>query len=461
MPKHPAYRPAVELLTAQIQHTNIMIELRNDHLQFFFPEIQEQINLLAEKYITKIYPWMVEQNSMRKQTNKSWIQEQYIENLLREEVARVIKRFHHNGSIFIAFERALRHPEDSENHLQAKCLGLYALRHIDDHAAEIPKSWLNTDAVMLPMLQSEALRIYFHGSYPFAIKIGQGNINAITGKSWENGLNHDSQDYLSTPKNKWINQFHTESGVLKQFVAPRLGGKAAKKPRINNAIPDNSIQIQVYPLKAEVFFRRKIEPLLPTHFGHILGEYTDWLYSSFGNSSAFSMTAFKMIDIFDTNEWQYPMQWNRSRHYIPGSEQYKKHQEAKQAVKNKHKSRFRDSPGSTFNTNDQRIAAERAWNRRMEKMRIDQKYNPPRTEQFFDDHESKHWEMKQSSHCLVHLCHSEQWKKITGTIPPQKPISSEVFAKYNLPWLEEYQAELIAINAANNHNETESSTGEK
>lgn len=202
---------------------------------------------------------------MRRQMNKGWLYVNRIEHLLRTEVARVIKRFHHNGSIFIAFERALRHPEDNEKHLQAKCLGLYALRHIDDHADKIPKSWLDTDAVMLPMLQSEALRIYFHGSYPFAIKIGQGNINAITGKSWKKRLNHDTQVYLRTPKNKWINLHRTESGVLKQFVAPRLDGKVAKKPITHNAIHDNSIQIQVYPLKAEVFFRRKIEPLSPTH----------------------------------------------------------------------------------------------------------------------------------------------------------------------------------------------------
>jgi hypothetical protein len=90
--------------------------------------------------------------------------------------------------VSIEFQRTLRIPDDSKDSLPPG-LGAFPLRHIDDHARRVPAAWLNRGGVLLPMWQAEALWVHFGSeylddrqtSYPFAIKVATGRINAITG----------------------------------------------------------------------------------------------------------------------------------------------------------------------------------------------------------------------------------------------------------------------------------------
>src|SRR5215472_8111335 len=87
------------------------------------------------------------------------------------------------------FQRTLRIPDDGKNYPLPPGLGRFPLRHIDDYASRVPAGWLKRGGVLLPMWQTEALWLNFRcphihdrgTSYPFAIKVATGKINAVTG----------------------------------------------------------------------------------------------------------------------------------------------------------------------------------------------------------------------------------------------------------------------------------------
>jgi hypothetical protein len=138
------------------------------------------------------------------------------------------------------------------------------MRHVDDYADQAPESWVEHGGVMLPMYQSEALWIYFDDhyiaehdtSYPFAVKIGAGKINAITGDSWSEDLEGSPQNYLVTPEQPWLDGYCVERGFTRQFVAMPLGSGYAAEEQLTGEGKYGGLQIVVYPMKRQIFERR-------------------------------------------------------------------------------------------------------------------------------------------------------------------------------------------------------------
>lgn len=122
----------------------------------------------------------------------------------------------------------------------------------------------------MPMYQAEALWLNFRGSYPFAIKIGAGKINAISGESWKPGLNRDPQDYVVTPDQPWLDGFAVEKGVIRQFVAMPLGAGYSVEEQLSGKAEFGGIQLQAIPMKAQSFFEKELLPELPTCLADIL-----------------------------------------------------------------------------------------------------------------------------------------------------------------------------------------------
>lgn len=55
-----------------------------------------------------------------------------------------------------------------------------------------------------------------------------------------------------------------------------------------------------------------------------------------------------------------------------------------------------------------------------------------------DPHGLSVWDTDKASRCFVHICNSADWKHITGTNPPTKPVSCRDYEKFGLPWFEYY-----------------------
>src|SRR5262245_6489745 len=171
---------------------------------------------------------------------------------------------HPSAALTIEFQRTLRIPDDDKTYPLPPGLGVFPLRHVDDHAQTAPAAWLEHGGVMMPMFQSEALWLRFeprfdqerYAAYPCAIKVATGKIDAVTGKNWSNGLHRGPQDYMVASRQPWLDGYCVEKGTIRQFVAMPLGEGYSAEEQITGQAEHGGIQIVVYPMKRDVFERR-------------------------------------------------------------------------------------------------------------------------------------------------------------------------------------------------------------
>jgi hypothetical protein len=171
---------------------------------------------------------------------------------------------HPQAVLRIDFQRTLRIPDDGKSYPLPPGLGRFPLRHVDDFATTVPSGWIGHGGVLLPMYQAEALWLHFlpgtvldrSVSYPFAIKVATGKINAVSGKPWADGLNRDPQDYVVAPGQPWLDGFCVKKGLIRQFVAMPLGAGYTAEEQITGQAEHGGLQIMAYPMKREVFERR-------------------------------------------------------------------------------------------------------------------------------------------------------------------------------------------------------------
>ena len=107
--------------------------------------------------------------------------------------------------------------------------------------------------IIMPMYQREAMWINFEGTYPMAVKIAAGKINAVTGKPWDNCLSAKPQDYMVTPDQPWLDGFYVQEGVVRQFVAEPLGQDSTVEEIMTGESEWGGLQIIVYPMKAREY----------------------------------------------------------------------------------------------------------------------------------------------------------------------------------------------------------------
>lgn len=162
---------------------------------------------------------------------------------------------HEEARCTVEFQRTLRIPDDEGEYPLPPGLGRFPLRHVDDFAARVPDAWIRRGGVMLPMYQSEALWVNFYGSYPFAIKIAAGKVNAVTGEDWSEPLASDPRDYMVIPEQPWLDGYCVEKGVIRQFVAMPLGSGYSAEEQLRGTAEHGGIQIIAYPMKREAYER--------------------------------------------------------------------------------------------------------------------------------------------------------------------------------------------------------------
>jgi len=167
---------------------------------------------------------------------------------------------HPKAGCTLTFHRTLRIPDDGHVYPLPPGLGHFALRLVDDYQERLPPDWGRHGGVFMPLYQSEALWINFglnFGklllSYPCAIKIATGKVNAISGQPWSPGLSADPQDYVVAPGQEWLDGFNVGRGLIRQFVAMPLGAGYTVEEQLTGMAEHGGLQIAVYPLKADRF----------------------------------------------------------------------------------------------------------------------------------------------------------------------------------------------------------------
>lgn len=170
---------------------------------------------------------------------------------------------HHQDAILsIDFQRTLRIPDDGKRYKLPPGLGNFPMRRVDDFKDRVPERWTKHGGSFLPMYQSEAMWIAFHGrsinrrntAYPMAVKVSAGMRSAVTGDERREGLNR--KDYVIIPRQPWLDGFATGKGVISQFVAMPLGMGFTAEEQLTGKAEHGGIQIEVFPMKKDVFERR-------------------------------------------------------------------------------------------------------------------------------------------------------------------------------------------------------------
>ncbi len=199
---------------------------------------------------------------------------------LRED--RLVFQFpevHADAKCRIEFQRTLRIPDDRRHYPLPPGFGLFPLNHVDDYADTVPAAWNDHGGVFLPMHQSEALWLNFSGTYPMAVKVAAGKINAVTGQGWTNQLSKQPQDYLVVPDQRWLDGFCVKKGVIRQFVAMPLGEGYTAEEQLTHAAEHGGLQIVVSPMQAEKYEEirrekeRRMEEETPIGVSEKMGVY--------------------------------------------------------------------------------------------------------------------------------------------------------------------------------------------
>jgi hypothetical protein len=175
--------------------------------------------------------------------------------LRRDRLVVDFPEVHPDAVLHVEFQRTLRIPDDDRDYALPPGLGRFPLRHVDDFAQRVPASWLRRGGVMLPMYQSEAMWLNFTSpnGYPFAVKVGAGKMNAVTGDAWSDGLQRRPQDYLSIPEQPWLDGFCVEEGIIRQFIAMPLGAGYSVEEQLTGEAEHGGVQLLVHPLKASAW----------------------------------------------------------------------------------------------------------------------------------------------------------------------------------------------------------------
>ncbi|MFD9727289.1 hypothetical protein [Streptomyces sp. NPDC059072] len=162
-------------------------------------------------------------------------------------------RVHGNALILgegvrIHFIRTLRLPE-SGTHALPPGLGEFPLRRVEDHPDTVPPEWLAKGGVMLPVYLREAMWLRFGGTRePAALQVGVGKVCAVSGGRWTGRLARDPQNYVTLPRQPWLDGINSGNGTVRQFVAVPLGLGATVEGQVTGEETTGGVQLQAFAL---------------------------------------------------------------------------------------------------------------------------------------------------------------------------------------------------------------------
>ncbi|KAJ7716545.1 hypothetical protein B0H16DRAFT_1801340 [Mycena metata] len=156
------------------------------------------------------------------------------------------------GPAQFKFNRTLRVPDNAKSYALPPGLGTFPVAKARDYAAKLPEHIKERGGYIMPLFQREALWMSINGGH-CAIKISVGGINAITGGKRDKKPPNGVQDYVvGGPGNQpWLDGIATEPGVVRQFVAMKLGHGYTIEEQLSSTT-DGGIQIDVFPSLIDV-----------------------------------------------------------------------------------------------------------------------------------------------------------------------------------------------------------------
>lgn len=154
----------------------------------------------------------------------------------------------------VRFHRMLRVEDgDTINPLPSP-IGCFPLHLVDDHAARLPDAISKRGGIMFPVQPFEAMQISITvmGDLPFAVKIGAGKINVISGNAWSDDGTPAQSDIVFVRNQVLLDGFYVDRGLVRQFVAAPLGQGLTVEEQLTGEYEFAGLQLAAYPLRAEI-----------------------------------------------------------------------------------------------------------------------------------------------------------------------------------------------------------------
>lgn len=366
---------------------------------------------------------------------------------------------HPAAHVQLEFQRTLRIPDDAKVHALPAGLGRFPLRHVEDFANALDETTLRRGGVMMPMHRSEAMWINFErgdrGSssppYPFAIKIAAGKVNALTGGAWSPVLSAEEQDYVVIPAQPWIDGFAVSKGIIRQFVAERLGDGFSAEEQLTRKAQFGGLQIIAFPMKPESYLEIVLEHEKAERARHMMAELTQRLagYSRFVDEAHSAMRdGLAHLDELKGILWRSREVVNTERmhdaegllHDLEGLLSDWNHGVSELA---------RLSPSDLRGHDEWQELAAIAEQTHLgaEPMGLGGG-GRMRQEVFCDPYGVDAWDQSAGSRCFVHLVDASQWAEIAGGPAPTAPPSREDYEKSGLLWFDYYAPGETAISGS-------------
>ena len=132
--------------------------------------------------------------------------------LMNDQLTFTFGETHPDARIVVEFQRTIRIPEGGTEIPRLPSLGRYPLYAVEEYSHRVPSHWSDSGGAMLPMYQSEAMWLSFQPAfsvahdafYPFAVKVGLGGLDAVTGARWSSGLHQWPQDFMVVTFQSWL-----------------------------------------------------------------------------------------------------------------------------------------------------------------------------------------------------------------------------------------------------------------
>jgi hypothetical protein len=362
---------------------------------------------------------------------------------LEDEVLKFsFPQAHASARFLLDFQRTLRIPDDAETHYLPPGLGKFPLRHVDDLASALPPAIGRRGGVALPMHSSEAMWINFRGGdageglrYPFAVKIAAGKINAVTGLPWREGLSSDLQDYIVVPEQPWLDGFSIGEGIIRQFVAERLGEGYSVEEQLTGRAEFGGLQIIAYPMKAARYEDLRRRRLIKSKLSGVLSEI-HWERQRLRQTQRDlddMQGSLEAVDIENAGD-------------LDAIERLIDQSQSRLESLRRGFDESSDS-GPRFS---RRSASAREWasgpttSYRSEVMGL-AAGGRMKQEIYADPYGIDAWDQTISSRCFVTLLTADMWAQATGEAPPTEPLAASDYAKSGLPWFDYYKPSLSAL----------------
>ena len=131
------------------------------------------------------------------------------------------------ATLRVGIQRTLRIPDDGRRYPLPPALGRLPIRPGSEYAAFEERGWSGGGHYVVPMRRQEAAWLQFQGKLdnPQAVKVGVGDVDALTGLPWDERLRRSPQNYIVCPYQPWLDGFKIGAAVVRQFVAVPLGAE--------------------------------------------------------------------------------------------------------------------------------------------------------------------------------------------------------------------------------------------